>query len=93
MSTCHKLHKEMNVVDVTFDDRNTATNFVNQHGFNWPVLPNQQKLINRMGIDEYPMMVLVGADGHIHRASVSTLIAPTGSTLSVQAIDDWVKGT
>lgn len=73
---------------VTFDDATTAQGFVDQHGFDWPVLPDAQAFIDAMGVKVYPTLVLVDAGGVVRALAPGALEITDESTLQA-----WIDRT
>jgi hypothetical protein len=55
----------MNLLAVTFDDRETARRFVDRYGFKWRIVPDAAELIERVGVKNYPMVALFDAEGRL----------------------------
>lgn len=84
-----KKHPQQHVLAVTFDDAATAKAFVADHGFSWPVLVDGMAFDQAMGVDVYPVMALVGPDGHLLKM-VAGNIARDGKPLGVGDLEAWV---
>jgi len=85
-----KKHPQQHVLAVTFDDAATAKAFVADHGFSWPVLVDGMAFDQAMGVDVYPVMALVGPDGHLLKMSVAGNIARNGKPLGVGDLEAWI---
>jgi cytochrome oxidase Cu insertion factor (SCO1/SenC/PrrC family) len=58
-------HPEINVLAVTFDERETASAFVKRFGFRWRVVPDARDFIDLVRVKNYPMMALFDARGRL----------------------------
>ncbi|HET7562341.1 MAG TPA: TlpA disulfide reductase family protein [Rhodanobacteraceae bacterium] len=58
-------HPQQRVLMVTFDDKGTAKAFVEKWHPAWPVAYAAQKFDNAIGINVYPTMALIDADGRV----------------------------
>ncbi|HTV86334.1 MAG TPA: TlpA disulfide reductase family protein [Dyella sp.] len=65
-------HGEMNFVAVTFEDGDTAQDFVNRHGLTWNVLHDGQGLTDTLGVGIYPTLMLLDPSGRVAGAAVGT---------------------
>jgi peroxiredoxin len=63
-------HGDMNVVSITFDDADTAREFVSERGLTWNVLYNAQALTDTLGVGIYPTLMLIDPSGHVASAAV-----------------------
>lgn len=63
-------HHDMNFVAVTFEDGETAQDFVNEHGLTWNVLHDGQELTDTLGVGIYPTLMLIDPSGHVAGAAV-----------------------
>lgn len=63
-------HGDMNFVSITFDDTETAQDFVSERGLTWNVLHNGQALTDTLGIGIYPTLMLLDPSGHVAGAAV-----------------------
>jgi peroxiredoxin len=63
-------HGDMNVVSITFDDVDTAREFVNERGLTWNVLYDGQALTDTLGVGIYPTLMLIDPAGHVAGAAV-----------------------
>jgi cytochrome oxidase Cu insertion factor (SCO1/SenC/PrrC family) len=55
----------MNFLAVTFNEPAEAQAFVNRYGVRWRVVPDAQNFIERMRVQNYPLMALFDADGKL----------------------------
>lgn len=63
-------HHDMNFVAVTFEDSETAQDFVNEHGLTWNVLHDGQGLTDTLGVGIYPTLMLIDPSGRVAGAAV-----------------------
>jgi peroxiredoxin len=63
-------HGDMNFVAITFDDAETADQFVKDRGLTWKVLYNGQALTDTLGVGIYPTLMLIDPSGHVAGAAV-----------------------
>jgi cytochrome oxidase Cu insertion factor (SCO1/SenC/PrrC family) len=54
---------QVNFLAVTFDEASEAREFVRRFGVRWRVVPAAQDFIDRMGVKNYPLLVLFDASG------------------------------
>jgi thiol-disulfide isomerase/thioredoxin len=83
-----KRHPAQRVLAVTFDDKATTSAFIRKWHPAWPVAYAGLKLTDKAGIDVYPTLALIGADGKLLALHVGEFedAAATGREL-----DGWVK--
>ena len=86
-----KAHPQMHVLAVTFDDAKTARNYVATRHFSWPVLVDGMPFTQAMGVNTYPTMALVGADGRLLDMRSSSAIQSGSGTITPQDLDRWVN--
>lgn len=87
-----KAHPRMHVLAVTFDDAKASRDYVAARRFGWPVLADGMDFIQAMGVDTYPQLALVGADGRLLDIRLSSSIHQGGGTVTPQDLDRWVTG-
>lgn len=58
-------HPEMNFLAVTFDDAKTARDFVRQRHFGWSVAYDGKPLVEKLGMQNFPTMLLLDAEGNL----------------------------
>lgn len=87
-----KAHPQMHVLAVTFDDAKTARDYVATRHFSWPVLVDGMPFTQAMGVNAYPQLALVGADGRLLAIRSSDSIHSGGGTITPQDLDRWVNG-
>ncbi|MBD8874091.1 TlpA disulfide reductase family protein [Rhodanobacter sp. DHB23] len=87
-----RAHPRMPVLAVTFDDVKTARDYVAAHRFGWPVLADGMDFIQAMGVDSYPQVALVGADGRLLDIRFSGSIHEGDGTITPRDLDRWVAG-
>lgn len=82
-------HKDINVLAVTYEDRDTATRFAAQRGLQWNSIIDAQNWIDTLGLSSYPTLLLVDPRGHLAAATISTTLARK-DTPSAEDIARWV---
>ena len=55
----------LNVVSVTFEDKDMASKFTAKRGLKVPVIPGAQRYIDALGVRVYPTLVLVSPEGRL----------------------------
>lgn len=91
LSRFHEAHPDIPVVAFTFDDAATAREFARTRHFNWPVVAGQEALAEQAGVDVYPTLVLVNAQGIVTKAAHSGAIAKRGKPLVIADLERWVE--
>lgn len=76
---------DLRVHAVTFEDRTLAQGFVDQHGFDWPVLPDAQGFIDAIGVRVYPTLLLLDADGIVRGVATGA-----DQLTDVDALQAWI---
>jgi thiol-disulfide isomerase/thioredoxin len=61
---------DMGFLAITYEDADTARAFANDRGLQWPVLHDGQALIDTLGVNVYPTLILVDPSGHVAGAAV-----------------------
>lgn len=84
-------YPQQHVLAVTFDDAKTARTYIVDHHLNWPVLVDAAAFDQAMGVNAFPVMALIGADGHLLKISFSARIARKGKSLTVGDLQRWVE--
>ncbi|SEO64681.1 AhpC/TSA family protein [Luteibacter sp. UNC138MFCol5.1] len=90
LSAYHRKHPEVPVVAFTFDDQETAREFVRARGLNWPVVAGQQALIDAVGVAVYPTLMRVDAQGRVTSAVRSDTVKAPGQPLGVADLERWI---
>lgn len=99
-------HPDMHVLAITFDDAKTASAFVRQRHFHWPVAYAGQSLIDKLQIHDYPTLLLLDAKGHllatrsggilatnvVHGDNPVDRPATTESAAQMNWLQQWVSG-
>lgn len=76
-------HPEMNFLAVTFDDAKTARDFVRQRHFGWPVAYDGKPLVEKLGMQDFPTMLLLDAEGNLltsYSGSMPIEVQQTGNS-------------
>lgn len=63
-------HGDMNFVSITYENADTARQFVQQRGLTWNVLYHGQSLTDTLGISIYPTLMLLDPSGHVVGSAV-----------------------
>ena len=58
-------HGDMNVVAITYEDAQTAHQFASGRGLAWPILHDGLGLIDTLGVNTYPTLILLDPSGHV----------------------------
>nr|WP_283255934.1 TlpA disulfide reductase family protein [Dyella humicola] len=58
-------HGDMNFVAITYEDADAARQFATDRSFAWPILHNGQDLIDTLGVNTYPTLMLLDPTGHV----------------------------
>jgi peroxiredoxin len=58
-------HSSLNVVSVTFENKEVASKFATQRGLNVPIIPDSKDYIEALGVTVYPTLVLVSPEGRL----------------------------
>jgi thiol-disulfide isomerase/thioredoxin len=89
LNTFAKQRKDIDVVAVTFDDPGTARKFVGRHGFEWPIVPDGQAFLDKLGIKSFPSFVYLGKDGKLLGISNGSEIGVKGVP-TLAELDAWI---
>jgi peroxiredoxin len=81
--------KDIDVVAITFDDPATARKYVVKHGFQWPIVPDGESFLDKVGIKTFPSFAYVGKDGKVLGISGASDIGEKGD-LTVAKLDAWI---
>lgn len=75
---------------MTFDSRDVTMRFVEEHGLAVPIIADAQDYIDRLGVTEYPTLVLVSPEGRLvaARSSYSISSEPGGKGGSIER---WIR--
>ncbi|MHA6204990.1 TlpA family protein disulfide reductase [Dyella soli] len=65
-----RAHGDMNFVAITYEDAATARRFQAERGLAWPILHDGQALIDVLGVDTYPTLMLVDPAGRLAGTAV-----------------------
>lgn len=85
----HQQYPRQPVFAVTFDDARTAAGFVKQRRFNWPVAYDGLKfIINKLGVNAFPTMVVVGADGKVLASRIGS-----DSSMTPKTLETWITAS
>ncbi len=58
-------HGDMNFVAITYEDSDTSRQFATDRSFAWPILHDGQALIDTLGVNTYPTLMLLDPTGHV----------------------------
>lgn len=92
LSAYANTHPEMRVLAVTFDDQAMAKAYAAKWHFSWPIAFGGKAWIDAAGIDSYPTMVLVAADGKILGSRVGSMIHASTGKASAHDVQRWIHG-
>jgi len=81
---------DMGFVAVTYEDVDTAKAFAHDRGFTWPVLHDGQALIDTLGVNVYPTLILIDPSGRIAGAAVGTTMRD-GQDKQLADLTGWVQ--
>lgn len=76
-------HPDMNFLAVTFDDAQTAKDFVKERQFEWPVAYDGKRLTDELSVVSYPTMLLLDASGNVlasHSGSIPISVTQVTSS-------------
>jgi peroxiredoxin len=65
-----RMHGDMNVVAITYEDAATARRFVSERGLTLPVLHDGTSLTDTIGVGIYPTLMLIDPSGRVAGAAV-----------------------
>ncbi|MDE2278347.1 MAG: TlpA family protein disulfide reductase [Xanthomonadaceae bacterium] len=85
-------HPHMRVLAVTFDDAVTAAGYVKQRRFAWPVAYGAQSWLDALGINAYPTLALVDAEGRVLDIRLSANVPHGGDGVTPKDLNSWVTG-
>jgi peroxiredoxin len=83
-------HNDINVVSITFDDAETAHEFVNERGLTWNVLYNGQALTDTLGVGIYPTLMLIDPSGHVAGSAVGMSMSDDPAK-RLADLDGWIE--
>lgn len=83
-------HQDLGVLAVTYEPRDAATRFAAQHRLQPDSLFDAQAWIDALGVETYPTLLLIGPDGHLVAATISTTLAHQGTPTAAD-IARWVE--
>lgn len=90
-----KAHPEMGFVAITYEDVDTTKNFVHDRGVSWTALHDGQALIDTLGVNTYPTLMLIDPSGHVVGAAVGMSLrdAPDKQLADLTGwVQQWKKG-
>lgn len=85
-----KANGDMGFVAITYEDADTARAFVDDRGFRWPVLHDGQALIDTLGVNVYPTLILIDPSGHVAGAAVGMTMRD-GPDKQLADLTGWVQ--
>jgi peroxiredoxin len=83
-------HDDMNFVSITFDDAETAQDFVNERELSWNVLYHGQALTDTLGVGIYPTLMLIDPSGHVAGAAVGMTMSDDPAK-RLADLDGWIE--
>lgn len=81
---------DMRFLAVTYEDVDTAKAFVHDKSFQWPVLHDGQALIDTLGVNVYPTLILIDPTGHVAGAAVGMSMRD-GQDKQLADLTGWVQ--
>lgn len=90
LNAFQKARPDVAVVAVTFDDADTARQFRESHGLEWPIVSDAADYIDSVGVSVYPTLALVSGDGHLAGVKTSGIVSITGGNIEHFNVNDWV---
>jgi thiol-disulfide isomerase/thioredoxin len=85
-----KANGDMAFVAITYEDADTARNFMHDRGLHWPVLHDGQALIDTLGVSIYPTLILIDPSGHVAGAAVGMAMRD-GQDKQLADLTGWVQ--
>ncbi|AIF46666.1 hypothetical protein HY57_05015 [Dyella japonica A8] len=85
-----KANGDMGFVAITYEDADTARAFVNDRGLRWPVLHDGQALIDTLGVNVYPTLILIDPAGRVAGAAVGMTMRD-GQDKQLADLTGWVQ--
>jgi peroxiredoxin len=79
----------LQMLSVTFDDRQAAQEFVGKRGLQLPVIAGAQAYIGALGVTSYPTLVLVSPEGRLIGARTAFNSAASVDA-GVKDLEDWL---
>jgi thiol-disulfide isomerase/thioredoxin len=85
-----KAHGDMGFVAITYEDARLANGFVTDRNFAWPVLHDGQALIDTLGVNVYPTLMLIDPNGHVAGAAVGMSMRDD-AVKQLSDLNGWVE--
>jgi len=85
-----KANGDMGFVAITYEDVDTTKNFVHDRGLSWTVLHDGQALIDTLGVNTYPTLLLIDPTGHVAGAAVGMTMRD-GQDKQFADLTGWVQ--
>lgn len=85
-----KANPEMGFVAITYEDVDTTKNFVHDRRFAWNALHDGQSLIDTLGVNTYPTLMLIDPNGHVAGAAVGMTMRD-GPDKQLADLTGWVQ--
>jgi thiol-disulfide isomerase/thioredoxin len=84
-------HREFHYLAVTFDSKDEAARFVQQHNLKWPVVAGAHEFISLAGVVAYPAYLLVSRQGKIMaRGTGLDTRAAVDPQVGLKVFEQWV---
>jgi peroxiredoxin len=65
LNALHAQSPDLQTISITFDDKDTAKEFIAKRGLQWPVVSDAKDYIDQLGIKGYPTLVAVSPEGKL----------------------------
>lgn len=85
-----KANGDMAFVAITYEDVDTTRNFVHDRGLSWDVVHDGQGLIDTLGVNTYPTLMLIDPSGHVAGAAVGMTMRD-GQDKQFADLTGWVQ--
>ena len=80
----------VNVVSVTFENKEVASKFAVDRGLKVPIIPDYKSYIDALGINVYPTLVLVSPEGRLMGVR-SSYTVPAGQDSGLAELKAWLN--
>lgn len=83
-------HGDMNFVSITYENADTARQFVKERGLTWNVLYHGQSLMDTLGIGVFPTLMLLDPSGRVAGSAVGMSMQDDPAK-RLADLDSWVE--
>lgn len=80
----------LHVVSITFDDKETASEFARKRGLEVPIVPGAKAYIDTLGVTSYPTLVLVSPEGRLMGVRSGYKVSGTGDS-GLAGMESWLE--